>query len=228
MRCRRPASRRSALISDSGGYGKDGHAIIVESAKAAGIELVADETFNPGDTDMTAQLTKIKGSGAQAIIMWTAGKEAAIVAKNREQLKLDLPVYGGSGIARKEFITAPAPRPRACCSAPASASSPEPTARTPRTTGSSPTSRSATRRPTGSSRTSSRVTRTTRSTSSSRPRSVSARGVHGARAAGRDREDLRVRRHRRHVHVLADGPQRPDRRGPRDVRDRGRGVDSPG
>ena len=54
-----------------------------------GITVVADETFNPGDTDMTAQLTKIKGSDAEAVVMVTAGKEAAIVAKNMEQLKMD-------------------------------------------------------------------------------------------------------------------------------------------
>ena len=35
-------------------------------AARSGIEIVSDQTFNPGDTDMTAQLTKIKGSGAEA------------------------------------------------------------------------------------------------------------------------------------------------------------------
>lgn len=95
---------RIGLITDSGGFGKDGQAVIKADAPKAGIKIVADETFNPGDTDMTAQLTKIKNSDAQAIVMWTAGKEAAIIAKNAKDLGIDLPVYGSHGIARQEFI----------------------------------------------------------------------------------------------------------------------------
>jgi branched-chain amino acid transport system substrate-binding protein len=92
------------LITDSGGFGKDGQAVFKAEAPKAGVEIVADETLNPGDTDMTAQLTKIKNSDAQAVVMWTAGKEAAIIAKNAQDLGIDLPVYGSHGIARREFI----------------------------------------------------------------------------------------------------------------------------
>ena len=92
------------LLTDSGGFGKDGQAVFAAEAPKAGIEIVADETLNPGDTDMTAQLTKIKNSDAQAIVMWTAGAEAAIIAKNARDLGIDLPIYGSHGIARQEFI----------------------------------------------------------------------------------------------------------------------------
>jgi branched-chain amino acid transport system substrate-binding protein len=92
------------LISDSGGFGKDGQAIITAEAPNYGIEIVDDETFNPGDTDMSAQLTKIKNSGAEAILMWTAGAEAATIVKNAKDLGIDLPIYGSHGIARREFI----------------------------------------------------------------------------------------------------------------------------
>jgi branched-chain amino acid transport system substrate-binding protein len=92
------------LITDSGGFGKDGQAVFKEAAPGSGVEIVADEAFNPGDTDMTAQITKIKNSDAEAIVMWTAGAEAAIIAKNAKDLGVDLPVYGSHGIARREFI----------------------------------------------------------------------------------------------------------------------------
>ena len=36
--------------------------------------------------------------------MWTAGSEAAIIAKNAMDLGIDLPIYGSHGIARQEFI----------------------------------------------------------------------------------------------------------------------------
>jgi len=97
------------LISDSGGFGKDGQAILVQEAPNFGITVVSDETFNAGDADMTAQLTKIKNSGAQAVVMWTAGKEAATVVKNAKDLGLTIPVYGSHGNARLEFIEGAGP-----------------------------------------------------------------------------------------------------------------------
>jgi branched-chain amino acid transport system substrate-binding protein len=93
-----------AVISDTGGYGTDGLAVIKADAPKYGLTIVADETFNPGDTDMSAQLTKIKGTKAQAVLLWTAGKEGAIILTNARDLGLDLPFYGGSGQARMEFV----------------------------------------------------------------------------------------------------------------------------
>lgn len=93
-----------ALLSDTGGYGKDGREIVLDTAEKAGITIVSDQTFNPGDTDMSTQLTKIKSAGADAILLWNAGKEAAIVVKAATDLGVDLPLYGGSGQARLEFL----------------------------------------------------------------------------------------------------------------------------
>lgn len=92
------------LIYDSGGFGKDGQAVISQMAPAAGVKVVSEQSFNPGDTDMSAQLTKIKNSDAEAIVFWTAGAEAAIIAKNAKDLGIDLPLFGSHGIARREFI----------------------------------------------------------------------------------------------------------------------------
>lgn len=95
---------RIALMTDSGGFGKDGRAVLLAEADRSGIEVVSDQTFNPGDADMSAQLTKIKGSGAQAIVIWNAGKEAATVVKNARDLGIDLPLVGSHGNARIEFV----------------------------------------------------------------------------------------------------------------------------
>lgn len=92
-----------AVISDSGGYGKDGNAIIVAEAPKKGIQIVSRQTFNPGDTDFSAQLTKVKSSDAQAVLLWTAGKEGASIVKSASELGVSLPQYGGSGQAKVEF-----------------------------------------------------------------------------------------------------------------------------
>jgi branched-chain amino acid transport system substrate-binding protein len=101
--------QKIALLTDSGGYGKDGHSVIVSAAPAAGIQIVSDQTFNAGDTDFSAQLTKIKSSGADSILLWTAGKEGASIVKAAGDLGLKLPMYGGSGQAKSEFVQGAGP-----------------------------------------------------------------------------------------------------------------------
>ncbi len=101
--------QKIALISDSGGYGKDGHGVIVAEAPGAGLQIVSDQTFNPGDTDFSAQLTKIKSSGADSVVLWTAGKEGASIVKAAADLGIDLPMYGGSGQAKAEFVDGAGP-----------------------------------------------------------------------------------------------------------------------
>ena len=98
-----------AVISDSGGYGKDGKAVIVAAAPKAGLQIVSDQTFNPGDTDFSAQLTKVKSSGADAIVLWTAGKEGASIVRGVSDLGVKMPMYGGSGQARSEFAQGAGP-----------------------------------------------------------------------------------------------------------------------
>lgn len=96
--------KKVGLISDSGGYGVDGHEMILEQVASYGMTVASDQVFDLGDRDMTVQLAKIGDAGADCILMWTAGREAATVVRNREALHLDLPVYCGSGIARREFV----------------------------------------------------------------------------------------------------------------------------
>ncbi len=101
--------KKIAVLSDSGGYGKDGLAVIQSAAGGAGLEIVSDQTFNPGDTDFSAQLTKIKSSGADAVVLWTAGKEGASIVKSAGDLGVKLPMYGGSGQAKTEFVEGAGP-----------------------------------------------------------------------------------------------------------------------
>jgi branched-chain amino acid transport system substrate-binding protein len=95
---------RIGVISDTGGFGKDGLAVIKADAPKMGMTITESETFNPGDTDMTAQLTKIKNTDAQAVLMWTAGSEAATIAKEVQALDFKVPLYGSHGNANQQFI----------------------------------------------------------------------------------------------------------------------------
>jgi len=93
-----------ATLTASDAYGAGGREDIKELAPQMGIALVADEVFGPKDTDMTAQLTRIKGTAAQAIIVWGTNPGPAVIARNRVQLRIATPMYMSSGVASKKFI----------------------------------------------------------------------------------------------------------------------------
>lgn len=96
---------RLALLSEDSGFGKSGHAETLKAAKEQGIEIVADETYGAKDTDVTAQLTKIRNNGkAQAVLVFGLGQGPAVVTKNYRQLGIDLPLYQSHGVASKDYI----------------------------------------------------------------------------------------------------------------------------
>jgi branched-chain amino acid transport system substrate-binding protein len=53
---------------------------------------------------MTAQLTKIRGSQAQAIVCWGTNPGPALIAKNARQLGIKTPIYMSHGVSSKKFI----------------------------------------------------------------------------------------------------------------------------
>lgn len=93
-----------ALLTVTDGFGSSGREQLKDTAKKKGITIVADETYGPKDTDMTAQLTKIKGSKADAIICWGTNPGPAIVTRNVKQLGIKIPLYQSHGVASKKYI----------------------------------------------------------------------------------------------------------------------------
>jgi branched-chain amino acid transport system substrate-binding protein len=93
-----------ALLTASDPFGKDGAVWLKKLAPDFGLTLVAEESFGPKDTDMTPQLTKIKNANPQAIIVWTIGPAGAIVAKNKAQLGITLPLFQCHGQPGPEYI----------------------------------------------------------------------------------------------------------------------------
>jgi branched-chain amino acid transport system substrate-binding protein len=94
-----------ALISGSGGFEKSMEAECVKVAPKAGITIVHQESYGPRDTDMTPQLTNIKGKAdVQAVINPGFGQGPAIVTRNYRQLDIKLPFYQSHGVASKQFI----------------------------------------------------------------------------------------------------------------------------
>ncbi len=93
-----------AILTVSDGFGSSGREQLVAHAKAFGINIISNETYGPKDTDMTAQLTKIRAGGAQAIICWGTNPGPAVVARNVKQLGIKLPLFMSHGVSSKKFI----------------------------------------------------------------------------------------------------------------------------
>ena len=95
-----------AMISGTDGFGASMRAQCLKVAANYGIQIVADETYGPRDTDMTAQLTKIKNTaGVEAVVNPGFGQGPAIVTRNYAQLGMSAtPFYESHGVASKSFI----------------------------------------------------------------------------------------------------------------------------
>lgn len=93
-----------AILTVSDGFGASGRKQLVTQSKQFGIKIISDETYSPSDKDMTAQLTKIRGSEAQAIICWGTNPGPAIIARNVRQLGIKLPLFMSHGVSSRKFI----------------------------------------------------------------------------------------------------------------------------
>jgi branched-chain amino acid transport system substrate-binding protein len=93
-----------AVISVTAGFGDFGRQELKRVAPVYGINIVADERYGPKDSDMTAQLTHIKGTDAQALVNWSVGPPQVIVTKNWKQLGMTIPLYQSHGFGSKKNI----------------------------------------------------------------------------------------------------------------------------
>ncbi|MFN3479224.1 MAG: ABC transporter substrate-binding protein [Thermodesulfovibrionales bacterium] len=92
------------IITIATGFGDAGKKALHDLAPKFGITIVADERYGPKDSDMTTQLTKIKASGAEAVINWSVGPGQVVVTKNWHALKMGIPLYQSHGWGSKKNI----------------------------------------------------------------------------------------------------------------------------
>ena len=94
------------ILHDATNYGVSGRDDLVEQIRKHGSKLtvVGTEKFNIGDKDMTAQLLKAKGAGAQAILIWGIGPELAAVANGMAKAGMKAPLIGGWTLSMSNFV----------------------------------------------------------------------------------------------------------------------------
>ncbi len=97
--------QKIAVMSPSDGFGGSGREEILRLAPLSGMTVVADERYGPQDTDLTAQLTKIRAAQPQAIINWSTGPTQILAVKNWRDLGMDsIPLYQSHGFGSRKNI----------------------------------------------------------------------------------------------------------------------------
>lgn len=95
---------RVAVLHSTNGFGADGKAVWQKVNDRGDIKVVAIESFTDNDKDMTPQLTRIRGTDAQAIAVWGNNPAQAIVARNYQQLGLKLPLVFSHSAPNAQFL----------------------------------------------------------------------------------------------------------------------------
>lgn len=96
--------KKVAWASVNYAFGDSGRAEFQKLAQENGLEIVADERFGRDDTDMTTQLTKIRGTNPDAVLVWSIPPSASIITKNWGDMQLSFPMIQSHGVANKTFI----------------------------------------------------------------------------------------------------------------------------
>ncbi|WP_232698886.1 ABC transporter substrate-binding protein [Brevibacillus daliensis] len=93
-----------AILNDSNSYGSGWTTQLKKYAPEYGITLVAEEKYGTKDPSMSSQLTKIKATDAQALIVAGTNPGPATIVKEAKQLNFNIPIISSHGSANSKFI----------------------------------------------------------------------------------------------------------------------------
>jgi len=97
--------KRIALLYENTDYGKPPSEVLAGIVKESkGKELVATEIFSRGDTDISGQLTKIKSQNPDLVVTWSYYTEAALIARQAQQIGLKAQLLGNQALGFPEYI----------------------------------------------------------------------------------------------------------------------------
>jgi branched-chain amino acid transport system substrate-binding protein len=98
--------KRVAVLHDTSPYGNLGRDSLLAELTARKISPVIVDSFKVGDSDMTSQLKRAKDAGADVIVTYSLGTEAAHVMNSAKRMNWSVPVAGPWGLSQKTFLDA--------------------------------------------------------------------------------------------------------------------------
>lgn len=85
-------------------FTKSGYDTMHQVATEMGLNILTEETFQKGQADYNAQLTKIKGLNPDLILCSALYNEGAVIMDQARKMGLDVPFVGGNGFNSPEVI----------------------------------------------------------------------------------------------------------------------------
>jgi branched-chain amino acid transport system substrate-binding protein len=98
--------KRIGFLSSNTGFGKGGKDQVEKLAPQHGIEIAVSDVYDKAATDLTAEVTKMKAAGVQAILNWSIEPAQSIVIKNVRQIGLTIPIFQSHGFANIQYARA--------------------------------------------------------------------------------------------------------------------------
>lgn len=96
--------KKFAWMSAGTAFGRSAKEIMEATYKLAGLELAAAEEFGPTDSDMTSQLTRIKGKDYDGIIIYSAEPAGALVYKQARELGITKPIIADAPMVSTSIL----------------------------------------------------------------------------------------------------------------------------
>ena len=90
-------AKKVAILAENTDYGIGLRDFWVPHFEQAGTEIVANETYNPSDTDFLGILTKIKNADPDFIVLEALVTQAGIILKQADSLGIDMTKFVGIG-----------------------------------------------------------------------------------------------------------------------------------
>jgi branched-chain amino acid transport system substrate-binding protein len=93
-----------ASLGVNNAFGADSITALQQVMADLGVEIVYSGTFEPGDTDFSAQLTRVASSGAEALVVHATPGEGAPLTVQFRDFGVDMPILHNHGIGNPTFI----------------------------------------------------------------------------------------------------------------------------
>jgi len=93
-----------AVLHDESPYGQFGNQNVMAELERRKLKPVLVEGFKVGEPNMTEMLKRVRDSGAQAIVIYCLGPDAATIAKEAYRQQLKLPLVGPWVMSWQSFI----------------------------------------------------------------------------------------------------------------------------
>lgn len=96
--------KSTAIISLESEYGQSGRETIVELLGTAGIDVVAEATYQGTETDFTGHISRVMAANPDSVILYGNGYEMALIMKQLRQQGFEKCVYSGESGANTDII----------------------------------------------------------------------------------------------------------------------------